>query len=315
MRNIVNQGEIMNATRKLISNARSCRCQRANPGGDGFTLTELLVVIATVGILAALILPALASTRPNSHAFQCLSNMKRLQMASQLYANDNNDYFPGNLPLTSGGFIPFGSGATIFPSWVAGTFGTGLNGSFDSPARCSTNAYFLGVNGDTVIDNGSAIGTLAGSIGGFAKAAGVYKCPADKTLDNVYKVPRIRSCSANIYCGADRTSYQRGIFGYDRRFKAFFKYSDFGNGFGPANCFVFLDENPLSLNDGYFEFIADGNGINDRPAVNHGRSTSFSFADGHTDLHQWVDAFLSYNSPYSPQQDPKWLGAHGTIRN
>src|ERR1039458_9430975 len=102
MRNIVNQGEIMNATRKLISNARSCRRQCAHPGSDGFTLTELLVVIATVGILGALILPALASTRPNSHAFQCLSNMKRLQLGSQLYANDNNDYFPGHVPLVDG---------------------------------------------------------------------------------------------------------------------------------------------------------------------------------------------------------------------
>ena len=52
----------------------------------------------------------------------------------------------------------------------------------------------------------------------------------------------------------------------------------------------------MSINDGYFEYLADGSGINDRPAVNHGSSSSFSFADGHCELHKWSDAYLTYKA-------------------
>jgi prepilin-type processing-associated H-X9-DG protein len=118
-----------------------------------------------------------------------------------------------------------------------------------------------------------------------------------------------------MYCGADSGNYGLAKFSYNTAYKPFYKYADFGNGFGSSDCFEFLDENPLTLNDGYFEFIADGTGINDQPAVNHGNSSSFSFADGHCELHKWHDAFLNYQTPYNAsQQDPKWLAAHGTVK-
>ena len=52
----------------------------------GFTLIELFVVIATVAVLAALLLPALAGTRPNTQSFQCLENQRQLILAWQMYA-------------------------------------------------------------------------------------------------------------------------------------------------------------------------------------------------------------------------------------
>ena len=60
-------------------------------GAGGFTLVELAVVIATVAVLAALLLPALAGTRPNAQAFQCLENQRQLILAWQMYAQDNSD--------------------------------------------------------------------------------------------------------------------------------------------------------------------------------------------------------------------------------
>ena len=65
-------------------------------GADGFTLIELAVVIATVAVLAALLLPALAGTKPNTQAFQCLENHRQLILGWQMYAQDNSDILPPN---------------------------------------------------------------------------------------------------------------------------------------------------------------------------------------------------------------------------
>jgi len=235
--------------------------------------------------------------------------MKQLQLASIMYAGDNNDALPGNNVDFNGSLagITFTGGAQAIPNWVAGSFGNpGPLG--DNPAGVETNTYLFGVYGDNV----PGVGTLVGSIGGYGKAAGIYRCPADKKLDTVSKLPRVRSCSANMYCGPYPRNYQMENYNLKQTYRAFFKYSDFGPGFGSSDCFVFLDENPDQLNDGYFEYFADGSNINDRPAVNHGNSSSFSFADGHCELHKWFDAFLKLNG--SGQIDPRWLAAHGTIK-
>src|SRR5664279_6300258 len=74
---------------------------------DGFTLVELLVVMATVAILAVLLLPAIAGTKPNSQAFQCLENQRQLTIGWQMYAEDNNGKLVPNGGAFGGtGFTP-----------------------------------------------------------------------------------------------------------------------------------------------------------------------------------------------------------------
>src|SRR5262245_22096180 len=58
---------------------------------EAFTFVELLVVIAVVALLASTLLPALAKSRPNSQAFQCMNNNRQLCAAWRLYAEDNQD--------------------------------------------------------------------------------------------------------------------------------------------------------------------------------------------------------------------------------
>jgi len=60
----------------------------------GFTLIELLVVIAIIGILAAMVFPVFARARESARKAVCLSNVKNLALAVQMYLADNNDTLP-----------------------------------------------------------------------------------------------------------------------------------------------------------------------------------------------------------------------------
>ena len=76
----------------------ACRPAHGLPPGNrrgvfhGFTLVELLVVLAIISALAALLLPALAMAKEKARSIFCLNNLKQIGIAMTLYADDHNDF-------------------------------------------------------------------------------------------------------------------------------------------------------------------------------------------------------------------------------
>jgi prepilin-type N-terminal cleavage/methylation domain-containing protein len=112
-----------------------------NKKSAGFTLTELLVVVAIIGILAALLLPSLVHAKAQAHNSACISNLRQLGIATRLYSMDNGSRLPS---------------AEILPT-------DPINPASPLPRICDVLVPYIG----------RALGT--NTIG-----ATVFKCPSDK---------------------------------------------------------------------------------------------------------------------------------------
>jgi hypothetical protein len=75
-------------------------------------------------------------------------------------------------------------------------------------------------------------------------------------------------------------------------FRAYFKESNL-TAPGPADLWVFVDEHPDSINDGWLESdMANATEWQDVPSCLHNRACDFNFADGHSEIHKWLNALF-----------------------
>jgi prepilin-type N-terminal cleavage/methylation domain-containing protein len=73
---------------------RTRRIQLNRFGADAFSLVELLVVVAIIGVLAALVMPAISRSRLRAQNIMCVSQLRQLGAATRLYADENNSRLP-----------------------------------------------------------------------------------------------------------------------------------------------------------------------------------------------------------------------------
>ena len=235
----------------------------------GFTLIELLVVISIVAILASLLLPALGRAKAAALRTKCVSNLRQLQLAWQMYPADNDGRLAPNYPLGLGGKFPH------LPSWVGGSI------EYGNPE--GTNVHWL-------------VGDFYGSLGRYTGSPGVYKCPADRsrTILGGLRHLRVRSYQMNGWLGFPSASGDTGII--------YRQESQLGQP-GPAQHWVFIDAHEDAIDDGMFDIYSDAR-LSTPPGVRHGRGTSLSFVDGHVEVRKWTDPRTFYPVTGVMWEDP-----------
>jgi prepilin-type N-terminal cleavage/methylation domain-containing protein/prepilin-type processing-associated H-X9-DG protein len=273
-----------NSTRPRTFSSRNKQC-------FGFTLIELLVVIAIIAILAAMLLPALARAKCRANQIYCLNNLKQLTTGWVMYAHDNSDLCASN--AASAPFDP------NYGNWVTGWLDWGLG----TPGNANTNTTFL---------TDAALGPY------MSKALGSYKCPADNYAGYTPGVgPRIRTVSMNCLIG-DYLDLNKSKYG-NSSYRVFNKLTDFTKP-GAADTFVLLDECPDSINDGLFEVHLASAIWGDVVGSLHCGGCGFSFADGHAEIHKWLDTNTKFGvvrgtCPGSSKSSPRdylWLQQHAS---
>lgn len=257
-----------------------------------FTLLELLVVVAIVGILTALLLPAVNLAKVRVQRAACLSNLRQLGLASFNYVSDNNGDLVVNLPLLD-------AQQPNPEDWFLGYAGYPHDPMYGpAPQYACTNLELA----------------RASKLFPYHKSVELTRCPADTR--RVGGLPIIRDYSANCWMngaslgdpsGKSVTARDNSSLDGELTYRFFRNESQFSH---PSLLWNYIDESEETLGDSMFRFdMGTVSGFADMPARRHAGVYSISFADGHSDLFRIAGVpvnRLKSDATLDRSQDPDW---------
>ena len=282
---------------KLDGAPRAFRSRR-----HGFTLIELLVVIAIIAILAALLLPALAKAKIKAQTVTCMNNFSQMMKACYIYTSDFNELFPPNPDAADPAHPGY--------NWVQGNVSGWMPNVAAGGSADAGNPDLLRNPSQSVL-----IPYLGGNIG-------VFKCPADPRMAPysgsnpalLNKVlPVVRSASMNQGVGTVDASWLGGGAHSGRptlrvpgpwltgnHAETYSQYATFGKTtdftiVAPADIWVFVDDDPWTINDAAAAVIAASPDTVDYCSPMHNNACGFSFADGHSEIHKWKSGIWQHS--------------------
>jgi len=180
--------------------------------GSAFTLIELLVVIAIMAILAAMLLPALASAKQRAWTTSCTSNLHQIGLGLRMFADDNSELYP-----ESGGDIYWGAidAGTKKASWMEQVISyMGNTNTYNCPANVQLP---LNMRGPFNYFNGACAAFLVAGQDASVKSAAILFPAAFVLCGDTCGIPNVTAGegSGNIFdpLDADKDDYTQNCVG------------------------------------------------------------------------------------------------------
>jgi len=265
---------------------------------NAFTLIELLVVIAIIGLLLAVLIPALQYAKEQATGAVCLANMNGLAKSWYLYQEDNDAWLVGLSNYYSGGRrTPY--------RWVEYP----LYHDTDNPGAPPEGRSDPVVPADTNLKMEHRMnGIRAGKLFPYTKNEKLYHCPGDKNYKrNAPPYDAWISYAGSGLVNSEDFTTRTGWPGRVTGWRSVSNVPGLGTGklglaekfneiITPGNKYMFVEEDyVLSHNQpvysGGFVLMANGNYWSwwDWPAYYHRERSTLAFTDGHAEKHRWVD--------------------------